>query len=112
MSDQTSLWIELQRLCEASDHEKALKTCEKRKSSYICMLLKGSLIISPSNHPLVLKATPGDIDAFHVKITALIHLDRFQDALFIINGVSKDIKHTFVFEEAYCLYRAEDGLMD
>ncbi|TPX48109.1 hypothetical protein SeMB42_g01666 [Synchytrium endobioticum] len=85
MPDQTSLWAELQRLCEAAEHDKAIRTCDK-----------------------LLKALPGDIDALHVKVTALSHLDRFHDALSIINTIPSPLRKTLVFEEAYSLYRAEN----
>ncbi|TPX30762.1 hypothetical protein SmJEL517_g05735 [Synchytrium microbalum] len=85
--EHNAQWAELQRLCEASEHEKSIKLCDT-----------------------LLKTLPGDIDALHVKLTALIHLDRFQDALNILNGLSStssNIRQNFVFEEAYCLYRSE-----
>ncbi|KAG0011232.1 Signal recognition particle core component, partial [Entomortierella chlamydospora] len=50
----------------------------------------------------VLKLNPKDKDALHCKAITLIRLERYADALSILN---RQLEGKFVFESAYCLYR-------
>lgn len=58
----------------------------------------------------ILKLAPDDPDASQCKLVCLIQLGEFQDALKLIERVSKRAKTKsppFLFEKAYCLYRQE-----
>ncbi|KAJ3208921.1 hypothetical protein HDU67_006481 [Dinochytrium kinnereticum] len=46
-----------------------------------------------------------DVDAFVLKVVALIRLDKFRDALAYIEGASASLKKEVQYEHAYCLYR-------
>lgn len=50
----------------------------------------------------ILSALPEDQDALRCKITCLIHLSKFKDALKLIDKSSG-----YLFEKAYCLYRLD-----
>ncbi|KAF9922941.1 Signal recognition particle core component [Linnemannia zychae] len=50
----------------------------------------------------ILKLDPKDKDALHCKAITLIRLERYSDALAILN---RGLEGKFVFEKAYCLYR-------
>lgn len=51
----------------------------------------------------ILSISPHDQDALHFKVTCLIHLSRFTDALLLCERLSDSCQ----FEQAYCLYRLE-----
>jgi signal recognition particle subunit SRP72 len=51
-----------------------------------------------------IKKSKGDQDAQHVKAIALLHLDRYQDALEVFDAV-KELQEKARFEYAYALYK-------
>lgn len=66
---------------------------------------------SLEDHNEVLKAanaalskSKADKDAQHIKVVALLHLDRFEDALELLEGV-QDLQDQAQFEYAYALYK-------
>jgi signal recognition particle subunit SRP72 len=63
------------------------------------------------DHDEVLKATnaalkksKGDLDAQHTKAVALLHLDRYEDALEVFEG-AQELQEKARFEYAYALYK-------
>ncbi|KAK0258701.1 hypothetical protein B0A54_14059 [Friedmanniomyces endolithicus] len=52
-----------------------------------------------------LKHSKGDLDAQHVKIVALLKLDRFDDAIHAFNGGGDKLKERARLEYAYTLYK-------
>jgi signal recognition particle subunit SRP72 len=63
------------------------------------------------DHDEVLKATnaalkksKGDLDAQHTKAVALLHLDRYEDALEVF-GSAQELQEKARFEYAYALYK-------
>jgi len=75
------LYAELNKYCQNSDYERAVKSANK-----------------------VLHHYPDESKAFHCKIVSLIQLDKFQDALQAINKQPKLASNLFL-EKAYCQYR-------
>lgn len=55
-----------------------------------------------SSNEIVLAIDAKDKDALHCKAVTLIRLERYTDALTILN---RPLEGKFVFEKAYCLYR-------
>jgi len=53
-----------------------------------------------------LKSSKNDLEAQHVKIVALLKLDRFQDALAILQNGGDQLKDRARLEWAYALYKA------
>lgn len=54
----------------------------------------------------MLKIAPGDHDALAAKLVALVRLDKFADAVTLLDSsFPSDLRAQFAFEEAYCLYR-------
>jgi signal recognition particle subunit SRP72 len=54
----------------------------------------------------VLKKTKADLDALHVKLIALLKLDRYEDALRVIEEGGDKLKEKAQLEWAYSLYKA------
>ncbi|KAG0350632.1 hypothetical protein BG005_009833 [Podila minutissima] len=79
MSNIQQLFGELERHVKREEHEKALNITDK-----------------------ILAIDAKDKDALHCKAITLIRLERYTDALAILN---KPLEGKFVFEKAYCLYR-------
>ena len=52
---------------------------------------------------LVLAQAPDDVDAFQCKLVALIQQDKFDEVLKVL--ASRKDRASYVFEEAYALYR-------
>ncbi|KAF9959095.1 hypothetical protein BGZ72_010335 [Mortierella alpina] len=79
MATIQQLFGELERLVKREEHDKVLATSDK-----------------------ILALAPKDKDALHCKAITLIRLERYSDALSILN---RQLEGKFVFEKAYCLYR-------
>ncbi|XP_019868366.1 signal recognition particle subunit SRP72 [Aethina tumida] len=77
----TSQYAELNRFSQNGEHERALKAANK-----------------------ILGVAPNEFPAFHCKIVALIELQKFDDAISLINK-NPQFLHDLVFEKAYCYYR-------
>lgn len=72
-------------------------------------LLKRSTI---EDHEAVLKAcnatlkqVKGDFEAQHVKVVALLKLERYDDAIRTLDAGGDHLKHRAGFEQAYALYK-------
>ncbi|KAG0266148.1 hypothetical protein BG011_003135 [Mortierella polycephala] len=79
MATIQQLFGELERHVKREEHDKVLTISDK-----------------------ILKLAPKDKDALHCKAITLIRLERYSDALSILN---RQLEGKFVFEKAYCLYR-------
>jgi len=53
-----------------------------------------------------LKQSKGDIEAQHVKVVALLHLDRFEDAVKAVEHGGAKLKEQARLEHAYALYKS------
>lgn len=53
-----------------------------------------------------LKHSKGDLDAQHVKVVALLKLDRFEDALTALDAGGQKLKERATLEHAYALYKS------
>src|ERR1700761_6044778 len=53
-----------------------------------------------------LKKSKGDITAYHVRVVALLKLDRFEDAVRAFEEAGSALKERAQFEYAYALYKA------
>lgn len=51
-----------------------------------------------------IKKSKTDLDAYHAKAIALLHLDRYEDAVEVFNGQS-ELQQRAPFEYAYALYK-------
>jgi len=80
--DTSSMYVELSKLQQRSEFEKAVKQCNK-----------------------ILNVDPQDVTAFHCKMVNLLHLDKFKDALHQIQTSHLAENVDLSFEEAYCLYQ-------
>ncbi|KAF9912534.1 hypothetical protein BX616_010314 [Lobosporangium transversale] len=80
MTSIQQLFGELERHIKREEHDKVLVVSDK-----------------------ILKIDPKDKDALHCKAITLIRLERYTDALTILNRQLDTSK--FTFEKAYCLYR-------
>jgi signal recognition particle subunit SRP72 len=69
-------------LASITDHEQVLNACES-----------------------TLAKSPADAQAQHVKIVALLNLDRFQEAVTAVEAGGEQIKKTARLEYAYALYK-------
>ncbi|KAA6414020.1 MAG: signal recognition particle [Lasallia pustulata] len=67
------------------DHEEVLKACNT-----------------------ALKQSKGDLDALHVKAVALLKLDRYEDALRVLEEGGDKLKERGLLERAYALYKVGD----
>jgi len=54
-----------------------------------------------------LKKTPSDITAQHVKVVALLKLDRYSDVIRLVKDARPELKEKVWFEYGYALYRSE-----
>ncbi|KAG0209011.1 hypothetical protein BGX28_000195 [Mortierella sp. GBA30] len=79
MASIQQLFGELERHVKREEHEKVLTISDK-----------------------ILALAPKDKDALHCKAITLIRLERYSDALSILN---RQLEGKLVFEKAYCLYR-------
>ncbi|KAG0049526.1 hypothetical protein BGZ83_005712 [Gryganskiella cystojenkinii] len=79
MSNIQQLFGELERHVKREEHEKVLAISDK-----------------------ILALDSKDKDALHCKAITLIRLERYTDALTLLN---RQLQGQFVFEKAYCLYR-------
>ncbi|KAF9434947.1 Signal recognition particle core component [Entomortierella beljakovae] len=79
MAQVQQLFSDLERHVKREEHDKALTICDK-----------------------ILGLNSKDKDAFHCKAITLIRLERYADALAIIN---RQLDGKLIFEKAYCLYR-------
>ncbi|KAF9994524.1 Signal recognition particle core component [Entomortierella chlamydospora] len=79
MAQVQQLFGDLERHVKREEHDKVLAISDK-----------------------ILKLNPKDKDALHCKAITLIRLERYADALSILN---RQLEGKFVFESAYCLYR-------
>ena len=52
-----------------------------------------------------LKTSKGDLQAQHVKVVALLKLERYEDALRLLEGSGSHLQDTAQLEHAYALYR-------
>ena len=64
------------------DHEEVLKACNA-----------------------TLKTSPHDIEVLQTKAVALLNLERYDDALRILDHGGQDLQHRTRFEKAYALYK-------
>ena len=80
----SSLGSLLQR-ATIDDHEEIIKTCDA-----------------------VLRQSKGDIEAQRVKCIALLKLERYDDALRVLEQGGEDVKQRCQLERAYALYRNGD----
>jgi signal recognition particle subunit SRP72 len=55
-----------------------------------------------------IKKSKGDLDAQHAKAVALLHLDRYEDALKVFEDVP-GLQEKARFEHAYALYKTGDA---
>lgn len=53
-----------------------------------------------------LKQSPSDLSAQHIKVIALLKLDRYDDALHALNAGGEKLKDVAVLEHAYALYKS------
>ncbi|KAF9364101.1 hypothetical protein BGX34_002513 [Mortierella sp. NVP85] len=86
MATIQQLFVDLERHIKREEHDKVLAYTDK-----------------------ILAIDPKDKDAQHCKAITLIRLERYTDALAILN---RPLQGKFIFEKAYCLYRTnqlEDG---
>jgi len=81
-ADGPSLYRELNTHRQNEDYEKAIKTCNR-----------------------LLNVDGQDATAFHCKVVAMIHTNKFDDALKQIDGNSSKFGLDLTFEAAYCFYR-------
>jgi signal recognition particle subunit SRP72 len=79
----SDLFGRLASACEDQSHKRALKVCED-----------------------LLKLTPGDFDASHAKVVALIELGRCADAVAFLEEGDAQLRVKLSFELAYALYRS------
>ncbi|KAF9356270.1 hypothetical protein BGX26_005492 [Mortierella sp. AD094] len=79
MAQVQQLFGDLERHVKREEHDKVLAISDK-----------------------ILALSPKDKDALHCKAITLIRLERYADALAILN---RQLEGKFVFESAYCLYR-------
>ncbi|KAH9401230.1 Signal recognition particle core component [Tyrophagus putrescentiae] len=78
----SGLFAELKKLEHNGDFEKALKTANK-----------------------ILDLNKENQKAFHCKVVCLIQLNKFEEALSLLNGSSEEVQLALNFEKAYCEYR-------
>ncbi|KAJ3088934.1 Signal recognition particle core component [Quaeritorhiza haematococci] len=76
------LFGEIERLGAQGEDDKVIKVCER-----------------------VLKTSPQDIDAYHVKIVGSIKLENYDQALKLIEAAPDPLPEELIYERAYCLYR-------
>ena len=74
------LFLRLQGQLESDAHDSAVETADQ-----------------------ILAAAPGDADALHAKVVALIELGKAAEALQVLDS-SAELVDEYVFERAYCLY--------
>lgn len=55
---------------------------------------------------VALTKSKGDLQAHHVKIVALLNLDRFQDAIHAVETGGSEVQERARLEYAYALYKA------
>lgn len=79
----SDLFGRLASACEDQSHKRALKVCED-----------------------LLKLTPGDFDASHAKVVALIELGRYADTVAFLEEGDAQLRVKLSFELAYALYRS------
>ena len=56
----------------------------------------------------ILKQSKGDLDSQHAKFIALLKLDRYEDALRVLEAGGDKLKQKARFEWAYALYKVGD----
>lgn len=56
----------------------------------------------------LLKQSKGDLVAQNAKVVALLKLDRYDDALRVLDAGGDSLKHKAPFERAYALYKIGD----
>ena len=78
------LFTQLNNEGEDGDYEKALETVDK-----------------------ILSVVPDDLDALYCKVVCLMQLSKFEDAIKMIDEITKKGEAQFLFEKAYCLYRTD-----
>ena len=79
--DTSAMYVELSKLQQCQDYEKAIKQCNK-----------------------IMNVTPQDATAFHCKMVNMLHLDKFKEVLHQIQTSHLAEMVDLSFEEAYCLY--------
>lgn len=72
----------LLRRSTIEDHDEVLKACNS-----------------------ALKTSKADIEAQHVKVVALLNLDRYEDALRVVEDGGEKLKDRIPLERAYALYK-------
>ena len=82
MTSATSDLSALLKKSTIEDHEAVLKACNAR-----------------------LKQSKNDLEAQHVKVIALLKLERYEDALRVLDAAGDPLKQKALFERAYTLYR-------
>ena len=85
MSSATPDLSALLKKSTIEDHEAVLKACNAR-----------------------LKQSENDLEAQHVKVISLLKLERYDDALRVLDAAGDPLKQRALFERAYTLYRTGD----
>jgi len=82
-ADTSTMYVELSKLQECGEHEKAVRVCNK-----------------------ILNSCPKDETAFHCKMVNLLQLGKFKDALLQMETQAALAEMVDLsFEKAYCLYK-------
>jgi len=82
-ADTTTMYVELSKLQQCGDHEKAVRVCNK-----------------------ILNSCPKDETAFHCKMVNLLQLGKFKEALLQMDTQAALAEMVDLsFEKAYCLYK-------
>ncbi|KAJ3315723.1 Signal recognition particle core component [Blyttiomyces sp. JEL0837] len=82
--DITPLFNDINRLLADDDHASVLTACDK-----------------------ILKHSKNDLDALNIKVIALIKLDRFEDAVHVLDKAPSALQEELAYEKAYCLHRLQ-----
>ncbi|KAJ3298444.1 Signal recognition particle core component [Borealophlyctis nickersoniae] len=79
------LFAELERYCSSEEYDNIVKICDK-----------------------ISRTVKNDPDVLHSKVVALIRLERYTDALTVLeaSNLPVEVREDHQFEKAYCLYRA------
>lgn len=81
-SNPTASLSSLLRQSSITDHNEVLQACDA-----------------------LLKKSKADPDALHAKVVALLKLDRYEDALRVLEEGADEIKEKAAFERSYALYK-------
>ena len=85
MSSSSVSLTSLLKQTTIEDHEEVLKACN-----------------------IALRHSKGDLEVLHVKLVALLKLDRFEDALRVLDEGGDTLRQRAQFEQAYAFYKNGD----